>query len=469
MNKIIPVTDTPQNRVVNPASHKIRSFRRLIRNSVLMGIMLIQIDFIFAQDLTNPWGLNQCIVWATENHLQVKKARLQTGEQSEYLLQAKAERLPDLSGQASQSVTNEETLEQLTGDYVDQQYNAGSFSLGASVTLFNGNRINNNIKQQELSLQSSKLAVETAQNSIEIAVTRAYLDILYGNESVKQAQQTLEGSQVQLTWAKSHYDAGSMSESDYARVRSQYATDSYSLIVSKNELARITLKLKQLLELNLDQDLQVTFPVISDSLVLQEIPEEAAVYRTALEIMPEIVVGRVSVQSAQLGLKLANAGYWPVLSANAGVGTGYNTLSADGFGLQMGHGLNEYAGLSLNIPIFSGRKNKTAREVAKINIDQSSLSLEESKKTLLESVENAWLDAHAARNRFEAAREQLHSSEISYRLNEEQFNLGLKNSVDLITSKNDFLIAQQEFIQAKYSAILNYKLLDFYQGKPIVL
>lgn len=131
-----------------------------------------------------------------------------------------------------------------------------------------------------------------------------------------------------------------MSEFDYARVRSQYATDSYSLIVSKNELARRTLKLKQLLELNLDQDLQVTFPVISDSLVLQEIPEEAAVYRKALEIMPEIAVGRVSVQSAQLGLKLANAGYWPVFLANAVVGTGYNTLSADGFGLQMGHGLN---------------------------------------------------------------------------------------------------------------------------------
>lgn len=469
MNKIIPVTDTPQNRVGNPASQKIRSFRRLIRNSVLMGIMLIQIDYIYAQDLTNPWDLNQCIVWATENHLQVKKARLQTGEQSEYLLQAKAERLPDLSGQASQRVTNEETLEQLTGDYVDQQYNAGSFSLGASVTLFNGNRINNNIKQQELSLQSSKLAVETAQNSIEIAVTRAYLDILYGNESVKQAQQTLEGSQVQLTWAKSHYEAGAMAEADFARIRSQYATDSYSLTVSKNELARKILTLKQLLELDLSQVLQVTFPEIADSMILQELPEEASVYHKALDIMPEIAAGRVSVESAQIGLKLANAGYWPVLSANAGVGTGYNTLSTDGFGIQMGHGLNEYAGLSLTIPIFSGRKNKTARAVARINIDQSALSLEESQKTLLESVENAWLDALSARNRFEAAKEQLTSSEISYLLSEEQFNLGLKNSVDLITAKNDFLTSQQEFIQAKYSAILNYKLLDFYQGKPISL
>lgn len=469
MNGITPFNITSRNTNVNPVKWVNQSIRAIIQTILVAITMLITPEFVQAQDLSHPWNLNQCIGWATENHLQVKKARLQTGEQTEYLRQARAERLPGLSGQASQTITNEQTKEQLTGDYTNQQYNAGTFSLGASVTLFNGNRINNNIKQQELSLQSSQLAVEDAQNNIEIAVTQAYLDILYANESVKQAKQTLEGSAVQLEWAKSHYDAGSMSESDYARVRSQYATDSYSLIVAKNELARKTLKLKQLLELDLNQELQVTFPEIADSVILQEIPEEASVYGKALEIMPEVAAGRVSMQSAQLGLKLANAGYWPVLSANAGVGTGYNTLSADGFGLQMGHGLYEYAGLSLNIPIFSGRKNKTAREVAKINIDQSSLSLEESKKTLLESVENAWLNAHAARNRFEAAREQLHSSEISYRLNEEQFNLGLKNSVDLITSKNDFLVAQQEFIQAKYSAILNYKLLDFYQGKPIVL
>jgi len=462
----IPIRNT---NATTPISWANWSLRAIFQTMLVAGTMLLISGIVQAQDLSRPWELNQCIGWATENHLQVKKARLQTGEQTEYLLQARAGRLPGLSGQASQTIANEQTKEQLTGDYTDQQYNAGTFSLGASVTLFNGNRINNSIKQQELSLQSSQLAVENAQNNIEIAVTQAYLEILYANESVKQAEQTLEGSNVQMTWAKSHYEAGSMSEADFARIRSQYATDSYSLTVSKNELARKILKLKQLLELDLSQELQVTFPEIADSVVLQEIPEEADVYRKALEVMPEIAAGRVSVQSAQLGLKLANAGCWPVLSANAGVGTGYNTLSADGFGMQMGHGLNEYAGLSLNIPIFSGRKNKTAREVAKINIDQSSLSLEESRKTLLESVENAWLDALSARNRFEAAKEQLTSSEVSYRLSEEQFNLGLKNSVDLITSKNDFLIAQQEFIQAKYSAILNYKFLDFYQGKPISL
>ncbi|MBN1199516.1 MAG: TolC family protein [Bacteroidales bacterium] len=422
-----------------------------------------------SQDLSQPWDLNRCISWATDNHLQVQKARLQNGEQSEYLKQAKASRYPDLSVQFSQSLTNDQMKDQLTGDYTDQQYNAGNFSLGASVTLFNGNKINNTITQQELSLQASQLAVEVAQNSIEISVTQAYLNLLYANESVKQAEQTLEGSGVQLEWAQSHYDAGSMAEADFARIQSQYATDAYSLTVAQNEMARHILRLKQLLELELGQEMQVDFPEIADSLVFQEIPREADVYRKALETMPEIEGSQVSVKAAQVDLKLANAGYWPELSANVGAGTGYNTLSTDGFGVQMDRGLNEYAGLSLNIPIYSGRTNKTARAVARINIAQSNLSLEESRKTLLESVENVWLDALSGQKRFQVAGEQLKASEISYRLTEEQFNLGLKNSVDLITAKNDFLVAQQEFIQAKYSAILNFKLLDFYQGKSIVL
>jgi len=451
-----------------PLSTTANMYRLLI--PVLLSFLLIfHTPSLVAQDLSRPWDLNQCIAWATDNHLQVQKARLQTGQQTEYLKQAKADRLPEFNAQLSQSFTNDRMKDQLTGDYTDQQYNTGNFSLGASVTLFNGNRITNTIKQQELYLQTSQLAVEMAQNSIEIAVTQAYLYILYANESVKQAEQTLEGSGVQLEWAQSHYDAGAMAEADFARIRSQYATDEYSLTVARNELARQILKLKQLLELNLDQELEVAFPEIADSTVLMEIPGKEDVYRKALEIMPEIASGEVSVEAARLDLKLANAGYWPVLSVSAGAGTGYNTLSADGFGMQIDHGLNEYAGLNLSIPIYSGRRNKTSREVAKINIDQNNLNLEESRKNLLESVENAWLDALSARNRFQAAGDQLQASEISYQLTEEQFNLGLKNSVDLITAKNDFLRAQQEYIQSKYSAILNFKLLDFYQGIPIAI
>lgn len=61
------------------------------------------------------------------------------------------------------------------------------------------------------------------------------------------------------------------------------------------------------------------------------------------------------------------------------------------------------------------------------------------------------------------------ASKISYDLAQEQFNLGMKNTVELLTEKNNFLSARQEMLQAKYMAILNIQLLRFYQGKEITL
>ncbi len=45
----------------------------------------------------------------------------------------------------------------------------------------------------------------------------------------------------------------------------------------------------------------------------------------------------------------------------------------------------------------------------------------------------------------------------------------MKNTLEMLTEKNNYLTAQQELIQAKYMAILNIQLLNFYQGKEITI
>ena len=52
----------------------------------------------------------------------------------------------------------------------------------------------------------------------------------------------------------------------------------------------------------------------------------------------------------------------------------------------------------------------------------------------------------------------------------EQFSLGVKNTVELITAQNELISAQQEVLQAKYMTMLNLELLNIYQGKknPII-
>ena len=57
----------------------------------------------------------------------------------------------------------------------------------------------------------------------------------------------------------------------------------------------------------------------------------------------------------------------------------------------------------------------------------------------------------------------------SYDLLSEQFKLGLKNIVELNTSKNNLLQAEQQLIQSKYTTLLNLAMLRFYQGEAIRL
>ena len=163
----------------------------------------------------------------------------------------------------------------------------------------------------------------------------------------------------------------------------------------------------------------------------------------------------------------AKAGYWPSLRLTAGIGTGHVSGSSFTFGNQLRNSFNESVGLSLSVPIFSNRSNKTAVKLAQLSVETSELNYVGMQKDLLKSVEKAYLDATSSQARYKAAIESMKASEMSFKLVEEQFNLGMKNTVELLTEKNNLLSAQQEVVQAKYMSVLNLQLLNFYQGKPI--
>lgn len=64
---------------------------------------------------------------------------------------------------------------------------------------------------------------------------------------------------------------------------------------------------------------------------------------------------------------------------------------------------------------------------------------------------------------FKAAKENTKSAQESYDLLSEQFRLGLKNTIELMTGMNNLLSAQQNELQSKYLTILNIDMLNFYK------
>jgi outer membrane protein len=91
------------------------------------------------------------------------------------------------------------------------------------------------------------------------------------------------------------------------------------------------------------------------------------------------------------------------------------------------------------------------------------LDMKDKQTTLYSTVENYWLQAVTNQNKFKAAQVSTQSALVSYDLLSEQFRLGLKNIVELMTGKDNLLKAQQNELQSKYLAILNLNMLNFYK------
>lgn len=417
-----------------------------------------------AQDKPEKWDLNACLRYALEHNIQVKKSKVALLQSQENTLQAKAQLFPSLSASISQGFANYPS-----SDATTRNSYSGSYNISANWQLFDAGKRTQTIRQQELQDQVQQLGIEESEDNIEIAITQNYLQILYAYEAVAINRNTVEVSDVQRRRAQALYEAGAIAESDYAQLESQYSNDKYQLVVAQTNLENYKLALKQLLELDIAEDIDVVIPRLEEADVLSPLPDKESVYRTSLAVMPQIKSSELGIGIAELEQKKAKAAYWPTLSLNASVGSGHLSGTGYSFSSQMWDRLNENIGLTVSIPIFTNRSNKTALNLARLDVVNSRLELLNAQKELLKTVEGIYLDATSAQNRFLAARENLAAVEKSYTLVDEQFSLGMKNTLELLTEKNNLLNAQQEMLQSKYMALLNIQLLNFYQDKPIEL
>ena len=224
-----------------------------------------------------------------------------------------------------------------------------------------------------------------------------------------------------------------------------------------------------MLEITDDPDFDVAVPAVSDTKALEPIPDKATVYQMALAHRPEIKNSTLAIASSELGVKMAKAGHMPTVSVTGGLGSNTSSMSERTWGVQMKNNFDASVGVGVTVPLFDNRKTKTSVNKAKIQHEQAQIELEEEKDDLYATVEGLWLDAQTHQKKFRAAQVSVESEQQSYNLLSEQFELGLKNIVELLNGKTNLLKAQQNLLQAKYTTILNLQLLRFYQGDGITI
>ncbi len=427
---------------------------------------------LYAQKL---WTLQDCIDYALTNNITLKKSQLQKESATEDLKGAKAALLPSVNASTNQSLgyqpwkdTGISTVTNgMVNTKVDKSSYNGSYSVSGQWTVWNGGRNTNTVKLDQLAEQSAELSLQETANTIQERIAQIYAQILYLDENVKVSEQMLETSQKNEERGKEMVNVGKMSKADLAQLTSQRANDEYSIVESKSQLLNYKLQLKQLLEITDETAFDVAIPEISDERILAEIPSLQTVYEQALLSRPEIERSQLAIKSSDVSLSIAKAGWMPNISVNGGVSTSTNSLSNIGWGSQVKNNVNTSLGLGVSVPITDGRSTKTAVNKAKIQQLQAQLDLQDQQKTLYSNIQQFWLNATTNQQKYKAAQASVESARQSYELLSEQFRLGLKNIVELMTGKDNLLNAQQNQLQSKYQTIYNKQMLDFYQGNDI--
>ncbi|MCM1450865.1 MAG: TolC family protein [Clostridium sp.] len=421
-----------------------------------------------------PWTLTQCIDYAMANNLDIKLKQVSIDLADVDIEANKGALFPSLSASTNQngswrpwseSYTNI-TDGSLSSTHSTVNYN-GTYGLQAQWTVWNGGINRKQLQRSRLSKEQAVIDEQTTMLDLQERIAQIYVQILYQKEALGVNKQILESTHALLDRAQQMYEVGTMSRADLAQMQAQLSQEEYNCANAATTLANYRLQLAQLLEIKDDEGFDVASPSLNDEAIMAMLPAKEEVFDLALDMRPEIAYSKLGVEAADMDISIAKKGYLPTVSLSAGVNTNTSSGMMNSWGEQIKRNLSNSIGLTVSVPIFDNKRNSTNVSKARLNKLNAEINLERERKDLYNEISTIWLDAFNAQQQYSYAKINAESMRESYDLVSEQFGLGLKDIVDLTTGKNNLIQAEQQLLQARYTAALNLALLHFYQGKSL--
>lgn len=421
------------------------------------------------------WTLKACIDYAMAHNVQLLKSAATEKSASVDVSEAKAGLLPSLSGAVTQGV-NYRPFQESGGNFVnggiatsaaDKATQNGSYGINAQWVVWNGGKNKMNVTNAQYTQQLAAYDTQTQANKIKEQIAQLYVQILYMVEAEKVNRVLLAQDSTICARGQQMVSVGSMSKADLAQLQSQVSQGRYNVVNVQTQIADAKMQLKQLLEIPASEAFDVQSVDVTDAEVLNSIPGKENIYASALGSRPEVKRSLLAIEQSQLSTKIAKSGYMPTISLSGSLGDSHMTGSQTNWAKQMKNNFSGTLGVTVSIPIFDNRKNKSAVERAKVAETTAQLDLQDTQKQLYQTIETYGLNATNSQAKYVAAKSSVESLSTSYELMTEQFNLGLKNIAELLNSRANLLNAQQTMLQDKYTALLNRNLLSFYAGDEL--
>ena len=418
-----------------------------------------------AQD-TEGWTLDKCVDYALEHNTDIATGQIDVESGKISLNTARMSRLPDLSASLGSNVYFGRSPSR-DASYIDNSQISGSLGVSLSVPVYQGMRIKHEIDKAKIDFEAATQNLALARKNISLNIASLFLQAMYDKEMVSIAKSQLELSTSQLEQSEGQYESGRVPLNEVVRNESLVAADEATLTQNENSYALSLLDLRQAMIL---PDSVFLSPVmdIRDIPRIEEIPALSQIYDQSVRLHPSIKYAEASLQSSMIALKTAKSAYQPSVHFSAGYGNSvYSnltdpTMNTSGFWEQLRNNGNEYIGLSISIPIFSGNSVRNNVKLSRLNVSRQELLLSEAQKSLKKEIEQAYYGAMAAYSTLNSAQKALEAAQLAFENEKASMESGRSDIYDYANAKAEVEQAQATLARSKYDYILRVKILRFY-------
>ncbi|MBQ8629068.1 MAG: TolC family protein [Prevotella sp.] len=421
-----------------------------------------------AQTPSKVWTLDECIGYALEHNIEIKRQELGVSNSEIGLSESRWDYAPSLSAGSSYSISSGRVLDQTTYEFIENNVvGSSSASVSGSMQVFSGMRRHYALKKAKASMKASLADLESFRQDVELNVTAAYLQILCDQENLASTREMASMLESQMERIQTMVDLGRVTEADLLQIRSQYYAALNDVVAAEGQCRLSRMELCQLLEIQDWEDFAIEPIETDESGGMQLFPSTDSI---AVESRPEYRSAEAGVEVARRNLQIARASYYPTLSLSAGYGTSYSgarqkaVQNPDGtyryeaypfFRQYLDNG-SSYLSLSLNIPIFSGMSTRNSVRRAKNASLDAQYALQSVRKQLSREYEQALIEYQTSCRQYETAREQLAYAEEAARMMTEKYNLGVIDICDLRNAFVDLLKSQYAVNNSYFTVVLHY-------------
>ena len=420
----------------------------------------------FAQE-AEVWDLQKCIEYGVQNNLDVKQQTLNYENTSIDYKQSNFSRYPSLNAGTGYSFSWGRSIDPTSNDFIAVESQFMNAGLNSSVTLFNGFRINNSVKQSRTALEAAQYDLEASRDEITLNIVATYMNVIFNMELYENARAQLNSTRQQAERTRVQVEAGALPKSNLLNIQAQEATNELNMINQENALTLSMLQLKQYLQLPANYPMEISVPEMGVEEIQMSSISQEEVYNQALETLPQMKSMEYNLQSSEYGVAVARGNLYPRLTLSGGIQTNYSSFAGSSYGDQFKDNLNENLSLNLNIPIFNAYNARLNVQRSTVMQKGTEIRAEKTRNLIRQNIEIAYNDVVAASKSFSASEKQVNAREESFRMTQQRYELGAADFTEYQIAENDLFRAKSDLLRAKYDLIYKMKILDYYQGKPL--